>query len=144
MNTIIPTIQPYLCFEGRSDEAIEFYKAALGAELVMLLRFKDNPEPVPAGCPVSPADKVMHAQIRVGNMNVMLSDGRCTGSAKFGGFSLSLNCASEAEADKFFGALAEGGDVGMPLGKTFFSPRFGMVTDKFGVMWMIYVPPTNQ
>jgi PhnB protein len=132
-----PTIQPYLFFDGRCEEAIEYYKATLGAEVVMLLRFKDNPEPPRGDCPPSPPDKVMHAQVRIGNMVIMMSDGRCGGAPRFEGFALTLNVANEAEADKAFNALAQGGEAMMPLEKTFFSPRFGMVTDKMGVFWMV-------
>jgi PhnB protein len=124
-------------FEGRTEEALEFYKGALGAEVIMLLRFKDNPEPPQGDCPPSPPDKVMHSQVRIGNTTVMMSDGRCTGTRKFDGFALTFNATTQEEANKAFGALADGGEVMMPLGKTFFSPCFGMVTDRFGVMWMI-------
>ena len=130
-------VEPYLFFEGRCDEAIEFYRQALGAEVTMLMRFKDSPEP--AMCAPGSADKVMHASLRIGGTNVMLSDGRCTGAPNFQGFALSLAMATEADADRTFAALVERGQVVMPLAKTFFSPRFGMVTDRFGVMWMVIV-----
>jgi PhnB protein len=133
------TIQPYLFFEGRCEEALEFYKGAIGAEVLMLMRFKDNPEPGEACQPVD-GEKVMHARLRIGNTFVMVSDGRCSGAPSFGGFALTHNCANEAEADRVFAALGDDGNVVMPLEKTFFSPRFGMLTDKFGVMWMILVP----
>lgn len=134
-------VQPYLFFDGRCEEAIEFYKGALGAKVDMLMRFKDSPEPVPPGmCPPGSDDKVMHAALRIGNTVVMASDGMAGGKPEFKGFSLSVNAANEAEADKVFGALGKGGKVVMPLGKTFYSPRFGMVTDKFGVGWMVIVP----
>lgn len=133
-------VQPYLFFDGRCEEAIEFYRRALGAEVTMLMRFKESPEPPPAGC-VAPGsdDKVMHASLRIGETTVMASDGQCTGQTRFQGFSLSLTAKDEAEAALLFTALAEGGQVQMPLGKTFFSPCFGMVTDRFGVSWMIVV-----
>ena len=115
-------IEPYLFFEGRCEEAVEFYKKALGAEVLMMMRFKDSPDP--NACAGVPEDKIMHASLRIGGSNVMASDGRCDEPMKFEGFSLSL---------------AEGGSVQMPLAKTFWSPRFGMVTDKFGVMWMVNV-----
>jgi PhnB protein len=133
------TVQPYLFFEGRCDEALAFYQGALGAETLMLMRFKDNPEPSP-DCQPDAAEKVMHARVRIGNTVILVSDGRCGGKAEFQGFALTLNASNEAEADRWFGALADGGKVIMPLGKTFFSPRFGMVADKFGVMWMVLVP----
>lgn len=135
-------VQAYLFFEGRCEEAVEFYRRALGAEVEMLMRFDDSPEP--AACDALPADagaKVMHASFRIGETAVMASDGRCSGQPAFQGFSLSLTAAGEAEADRLFSALADGGTVQMPLGKTFFSPRFGMVADRFGVSWMIYVEP---
>ena len=130
-------IQPYLFFEGRCEEAIEFYRRTLGAEVTMLMRYKDSPEP--AMNPPDAGDKVMHASFRIGDSTVMASDGRCQGQPSFQGFSLSLTVSDEAEADRMFAALADGGQVQMPLAKTFFSPRFGMVADRFGVPWMIIV-----
>ena len=132
-------IQPYLFFEGRCDEALAFYQEALGAEVVMLMRFKDSPDL--GMCQPGAEDKVMHASFRVGETTVLASDGRCGGQASFQGFSLSLTVADEAEADRLFAALADGGQVRMPLTRTFWSPRFGMVADRFGVSWMIYVAP---
>jgi PhnB protein len=128
-------IQPYLFFEGRCDEAIEFYRRTLGAEVTMLTRFKDSPEPPSHGEP----DKVMHASLRIGETTVMVSDGRCLGKTNFQGFSLTIIMADESEAERLFAALEDGGQVQMPMTKTFFSPRFGMVADRFGVSWMIYV-----
>ena len=135
-------VQPYLFFDGRCEEDIEFYKSALGAKVDGLMRFKDSPEPVPAGmCAPGSDDKVMHAAFRIGDSLVMASDGMAGGKPEFKGFSLSVNAATEAEADKLFAALGKGGQVQMPLGKTFFSPRFGMVADRFGVSWMVIVLP---
>ena len=131
-------VQPYLFFDGRCDEALEFYRQALGAEVEMLMRFKDSPEP--AGCPGASPDKVMHASFRIGETRLMASDGQCTGKPNFQGFALSLSVPTEAEADRRFASLAKGGQVQMPLTKTFFSRRFGMVADRFGVMWMVIVP----
>jgi PhnB protein len=133
-------IQPYLFFDGRCEEAIDFYRTALGAEVEILMRFKDSPEPPPPGA-VAPGseNKVMHATLRIGAATVMVSDGCASGSPSFKGFSLSLTVPSEAEADRRFAALADGGKVQMPLGKTFWSPRFGMLTDRFGVGWMVNV-----
>ena len=130
-------VQPYLFFDGRCDEAIEFYKSALGAKVTMLLRFKEAPDPTM----IAPgtADKVMHSAFRVGDTEILASDGRCLGKEKFQGFALSITVATEAEEDRFFAALGNGGQVQMPLTKTFFSPRFGMVADRFGVTWMILV-----
>ena len=132
-------IQPYLFFEGRCEEAVEFYRNALGAEVMMLMRFKDSPEP--QGCPLPPGSetKVMHMSFRIGETTVMASDGRCSGQPSFQGFSLSLTVPDEAEAERRFAALADGGQVQMPLTKTFFASRFGMVADRFGVSWMIIV-----
>ena len=130
-------IEPYLFFDGRADEAINFYKKAVGAEVTRLVRFKDSPEPSHA--PPGALDKVMHASLKIGDTNVLISDGDCKNQTKFQGFALSLYAANEAEADKLFNALAEGGQVQMPLAKTFFSPRFGMLHDRFGVMWMVIV-----
>jgi PhnB protein len=133
-------VQPYLFFDGRCEEAIEFYRKALGAEVTMLMRFKDSPEPPqPGTCPPGAGDKVMHMSVRIGETTVLASDGRCLGKPSFQGFSLSLTVPNDAEAERRFAALAEGGQVQMPLTKTFFSSRFGMVADRFGVSWMVYV-----
>jgi PhnB protein len=135
-------IQPYLFFNGRCEEALDFYRRALGAEVTMMMRYKDSPEPPPPGMiPPGSENKVMHSEFRVGGAAAMASDGQCNGKPHFDGFSLSLTVPDEAAADRMFGALADGGQVQMPLGKTFFSPRFGMVADRFGVHWMIYVAP---
>jgi PhnB protein len=130
-------IQPYLFFDGRCEEAIDFYRRALGAEVTMLMHFKDSPEP--AQTPPGGENKVMHSSFRIGDSTVLASDGHCEGKPSFQGFSLSLTAANEAEAKRLFGALADGGKIQMPLSKTFFSPSFGMVADKFGVAWMVYV-----
>ncbi len=133
-------VQPYLFFDGRCEEALEFYRGALGAEVTMLLRMKDSPEPhEPGMLPPGAGDKVMHTSFRIGDTTLMASDGRCLGKPNFQGFSLSLIVPNEAEAERLFTALADGGQVQMPLAKTFFSPRFGMVADRFGVSWMIIV-----
>ena len=142
-------VQPYLFFEGRCDEAIEFYRRALGAEVVMLMRFKDAPPSPSSGdtdCPPPPAgweNKVMHASFRIGATEVLASDGCSENPLKFQGFSLSLTVPNVAEAERLFSALGDGGQVQMPLAPTFFSERFGMVADKFGVSWMVYVLPKN-
>jgi len=133
-------VQPYLFFNGRCEEAVEFYRRALGAEVTMLARFKDNPEPPPpGGIPPDSENKIMHVSFRVGDTTVMASDGGCNGEQKFEGFSLSLTVPDADAAERAFASLANGGRVEMPLTKTFFSPRFGMVEDRFGVSWMIYV-----
>lgn len=130
-------VNPYLNFNGRCEEALDFYRSALGAEVTRLMRFKQSPEP---GM-VSPGseDKVMHASFRVGETTVMASDGRCQGSPIFQGISLSLTVHDDSEAERIFDALADGGQVQMPLTKTFFSSHFGMVADRFGVSWMVIV-----
>ena len=128
-------VQPYLFFDGRAEEAAEFYRRALGAEVTMLMRFKESPDP--AGCPAGSEEKVMHMSLQIGKTQVLASDGHCTGKPNFQGFGLTMAVDSEAEADRVFAALGDGGKVQMPLAKTFFSPRFGMVADRFGVMWMV-------
>lgn len=134
-------VQAYLFFDGRCEEAIEFYRKALGAQVEgRMMRFKDSPEPPQPGCTPGDPNKIMHASFRIDETSIMASDGQCQGKMKFEGFALSYTVATEAEAERAFGALAEGGQVQMPLMKTFFSPRFGMVTDRFGVMWMILMP----
>ena len=136
-------IESYLFFNGRCEEAIEFYKRAIGAEVVMMMRNKESPEPPPPGMlPPGSENKVMHATVRIGTSNLMLSDGRCDGKPVFNGFSLSLDAANEAEAERLFAALGDGGTVQMPLAKTFWSPKFGMVADRFGVGWMVSVAGT--
>ena len=135
-------VQPYLFFDGRCEEAIEFYKRALGAKVEMLMRYRESPEPPQPGMlPPGSEDKVMHACLRIGETAVMASDGHCTDKPSFAGFALSLNAKDAAEADRLFTALCDGGQVRMPQTKTFFSPRFGMVADRFGVLWMIIVAP---
>ena len=138
----INNVQPYLNFNGRCEEALEFYRSALGAEVTALMRFKDSPEPPQPGmCPPNSETKVMHSSFRIGKVELMASDCRCEGQPSFQGFSLALTVSSPAEADRLFAALGKGGQVQMPLGKTFFSPRFGVVADRFGLSWMIYVAP---
>ena len=128
---------PYLIFEGRCEEAIHFYSKALGAEVVMMMRMKDSPEPPPPGSPPGSENKVLHASLRIGNTTISASDGMNRGKPTFQGFSIALSTATEAETDRVFKALSDGGSVQMPLTKTFFSPRFGMTTDRFGVAWMV-------
>lgn len=133
-------IQPYLFFDSRCEEAIEFYRQALGAEVTMLMRFKDSPEPPQPGItPPGSDEKVMHASLRIGDATVMASDGRCLGQPSFQGFALSITAPDDAQAERLFAALREGGQVQMPMSKTFFSSRFGMVADRFGVGWMVIV-----
>ena len=137
-------VQLYLFFGGRCEEALAFYRTALGAEVNMLMRYKDSPEPAPPGMvPPGFENKVMHATFRIGGTTLMASDG-CEEGSSFNGFSLSLAVPTEAEADRAFAALAAGGQVRMPLTKTFWSPRFGMLTDRFGIGWMISVAASHS
>ena len=133
-------VQPYLFFGGRCDEALEFYRTALGAQVEFLMRYQDSHEPMPPGA-LAPGfeNKVMNTTFRIGEATLMASDG-CAAGAKFDGFSLSLAVTTTAEANRAFAALAAGGQVKMPLTKTFWSPCFGMVTDRFGIAWMVSVP----
>ncbi|HTL54200.1 MAG TPA: VOC family protein [Candidatus Limnocylindrales bacterium] len=137
-------LQPYLNFNGRCEEALDFYRSALGAEVGVLMRYKDSPEPPQPGmCPVGSENKVMHSSFRVGNTELMASDCRCEGQPIFQGISLALTVADAGEADRLYNALAKDGQVHMPLSKTFFSPRFGVAADRFGLTWMIYVAPRS-
>jgi len=141
-------VQAYLTFDGRCEEAIEFYRSALGAEVVMLMRFKDAPAGGPSeGCAGGPApagDKIMHCALRIGETTLLASDGLSSGQPSFHGFSLALSPNDVAAAEKLFAALADGGQAQMPLAETFFASRFGMVADKFGVSWMIVVKPITE
>jgi len=132
-------VQSYLFFDGRCDEAIDFYKKTLGAKVDMLMRWKDSPDK--SMCTPGNENKVMHSSLTIGETRVMASDGRNTGKPEFKGFALSVNAKDDADADRMFNALADGGSVVMPLDKTFFAPRFGMTMDKFGVCWMVIVEP---
>lgn len=132
-------VQPYLYFDGRCEEALEFHRSKLGAKVEMLMRFKESPDP--EACQPGADDKVMHTCFRIGDTAVMASDGRCSGQPSFQGFSLSLTAPDPAEAERPFSALGDGGQVQMPLAQTFFSPRFGMVADRFGLSWMVIVTP---
>jgi PhnB protein len=133
-------VQAYLFFNGNCEKAVEFYQQALGAKIEMMMRFKESPEPTPPGMlPAGFENKIMHCSFQVGQTTVMASDGCSTEKAVFEGFSLSLSVPTPEEADRAFAALAEGGQVKMPLTKTFWSPRFGMLEDKFGIGWMVNV-----
>ena len=139
-------VEPYLMFEGRCEEALDFYRRALGAQVKLLMRYKDNPEPAAGqGCadgsgPGPTPEMVMHAEFTVGETTLMASDGMGSGTTRFQGISLALSPADEAEAKRLFNALADGGQVQMPLATTFFSKAFGMVADRFGVPWMVVAP----
>jgi PhnB protein len=129
-------VQPYLYFNGRCEEAIEFYRRTLGAEVAFLHHFKDLPDPNMRSPETD--NKVMHATLRIGDSTVMVSDGRCEGQPHYQGFSMAINVRTDAEAERLFAALSDGGQVEMPLTKTFFSSRFGKLADRFGVCWMIH------
>jgi len=106
-------VQPYLVFDGRCEEALTFYKAALGAEILSLMRFKDSPLPGDLdGRPPDTGDKIMNASFRLGDSLLMASDGRCGGKPEFKGVSLSITLPDAAQADQIFAALAQGGSVG--------------------------------
>ena len=134
-------IQPYLFFEGRTEEALEFYQSKLGAKVEFMMRYKENPDP--KYNPPNSGEKVMHSCFRVGDTQVMASDGNCSGKPSFQGFSLTFNAADEADAKRRFNALAEGGQVNLPLSETFFAKSFGMVADRFGLNWMVIAGPKN-
>jgi PhnB protein len=134
-------VESYLFFEGRTEEALEFYQQKLGAKVEAIIRYKENPEP--KYNPPNSDNKVMHALFRIGDTKVMASDGNCAGKPSFQGFALTINAASPAEAEKRFNALAEGGQVQMPLNETFFAKSFGMVADRFGLNWMVMAGPKN-
>ena len=137
-------VQSYLFFNGRCEEAIEFYRKALGAEVKMMMRFKENPEPMTEGCGPDggsiPGENIMHASLQIGETEVMASDGMGQGNPEFKGFSLSLTAASDTEAHRLFKALSDGGKVEMPMMKTFYASSFGMVQDRFGMSWMVIKP----
>jgi PhnB protein len=135
-------VQPYLLFEGCCEEALEFYRKAIGAEVSALVRFKDGPEP--GMCAPGTGNKIMHSSFRVGESTLLASDGRCTGKPGFQGFSLSLTAVNDAEAERLFAALEDGGQIFVPLGKTPFASRFGIVADRFGVSWTIHSTPSEQ
>ena len=134
-------VQPYLFFEGRCEEALAFYEQAIGAQRGALMRYSENPDSHDnRGCQMPAGDKVMHCEFTVGGTQIMASDGMASGSPEFAGFGLSLGAATSDEAHRLFDALADGGIVQMPMTKTFYSPAFGMLKDRFGVMWMVVVP----
>ncbi|HJT61219.1 MAG TPA: VOC family protein [Burkholderiales bacterium] len=134
-------VEPYLFFEGRTEEALEFYRQKLGAKVEAVLRYKENPEP--KYNPPNSDNKVMHALFSIGDTKVMASDGNCTGKPSFQGFALTINAKDAAEAKQRFDALADGGKVQMPLAETFFAKSFGMVADRFGMGWMVIAGPKN-
>jgi PhnB protein len=130
-------VEPYLYFNGRCEEALNFYRDAIGANILTLMRFNESPEPCAEGMPQGYETKVMHALFTVGESKIMASDGMCSGDMKFEGVGLTLNADNDAEAERVFAALEKGGKVQMPITETFFATRFGMVADKFGVSWLV-------
>ena len=137
-------VQPYLTFEGRCEEALTFYQSALGAEILSLMRYKDCPLPEETGArPPGSGDKIMHASLRIGDSVLMASDGRCGGAPEFKGVSLSLTLPDAAQASRIFTALAQGGEVLAPMTETFFAQSFGMVTDRFGLSWLVLAAPVE-
>ncbi|PQV64132.1 PhnB protein [Abditibacterium utsteinense] len=132
-------IQPYLMFNGRCEEAAEFYRDQLGAQITMMMRFSEMPEEEKSHVLPGMDNKIMHTSLQIGDTTVMMSDGMCDDKTKFEGFSLSITVADQAEAERIFAPLSEGGEVQMPLAPTFWSPYFGMATDRFGVSWMVTV-----
>lgn len=136
-------IEPYLFFDGRCEEAAEFYRSALGAHVMMSMRFKDSPQPHDPSVGPGMENKIMHMSLKIGSTTILASDGRCAGKPDFQGFALSLTVPTEADAERVFKALGEGRKIQMPMTTTFFSPRFGMLADRFGVSWMVYVAPKS-
>ena len=137
-------VQPFLTFEGRCEEALTFYQAALGAEILSLMRFKDSPLPEETGArPPGSGDKIMNASLRIGDSVLMASDGRCSGAPEFKGVSLSITLPDPAQASRIFRALAQGGEVLVPMTETFFAQRFGMVADRFGLTWLVLAAPVE-
>lgn len=141
-------VQSYLYFDGRCEEAVDFYRRHLGAEITMNMRFSESPVPPGDNCQGEghqpQADKIMHCSFRIGDTEIMASDGMCIGNPEFKGFALALMVADKNEAERMFAALADGGQVQMVLAETFFSPAFGMVSDRFGVLWNVVAePPQN-
>ncbi len=128
----------YLDFDGKCEEALQFYCQTFGAEIKALMRFEQSPEPAPEGMmPPNTGHKVMHSELKIGDSVVMASDCHCSGNPKFQGISLTYSSPSTATIEKVFAGLSAGGKVEMPLSKTFWSPLFGTVTDRYGVTWMV-------
>jgi len=131
-------VQPYLFFDGKCEEALNYYKSKLGAKVDMMMRFKESPEPASMqGLPANAGDKIMHSSFHIGDTMLMASDGMCGGKPNFQGLSLSIAVDDDATAERLFNALKADGQAQMPMSETFFASRFGVVADKFGVSWMI-------
>lgn len=143
-------VTPYLCFEGRCEEALRFYQDAIGAQIEALMRFREAPQTPDASAgrgempPAVTGEKVMHASLRIGDSTIFASDGRCSGNARFDGIALTIHARDDAHAEQLFTALSAGGQVQMPLEQTFFASRFGMLADRFGVGWMIISEPASS
>ncbi len=138
-------VQSYMFFDGRTEEALDFYQSAIGARIDMMLRFRDHPESLDhPGMPADFGAKVMHASFRVGDTHLMASDGMCSGKPGFKGITLSIATASDDEAERVFAALSDGATIDTPMESNFFSSRFGSLTDRFGVSWMVTVVPANE
>lgn len=140
------TVVPYLFFEGNCEKALEFYRTALGAEIGVVMRYDAAPQDGPAqpDCPIPPPDKIMHAEFKLRGTSIFASDGGASGKPEFKGFALNILAKDPDDAKRLFDALAEGGKIMMPFGPTFFSPAFGMASDKFGMSWMVFVPMAEQ
>ena len=137
-------VQPYLFFDGRCEEAVRFYEKAIGAKVMAMMRFSENPDPqasqMSGNCSgMASPDQIMHCAFTVGESLIMASDGVTAGEGGFKGISLSLAVGDDAEAKRLFDALGTGGggQVQVPLMETFFATSFGMVVDRFGVGWMV-------
>lgn len=149
--TFTTQVQTYLYFDGKCDEALAFYRDTVGAEILQLMRYRDMPlqpgsdtcveQSMPPGC----EDKVLHCSFRIGATELMASDGFCAGKPVFEGFALSLVLKDKDTVERTFARLAEGGEVRVPVDKTFFSPAFGLVVDRYGILWnVLAVPPCNN
>jgi PhnB protein len=134
------SVQTYLQFNGRCEEALAYYRETLGAEVMEIIRFKDVPEAA-AGAPAGTEDKVLHACFRVAGTHLMASDGMCGGDAAFAGFSLTLTSSTDEETERLFTSIAREGNVVMPLSPSFFSSQFGVVTDRYGLSWTFVTQP---
>ena len=132
-------VQACLSFGGRCEEALAFYKKAIGAEMTMVMRWNESPDPA-MKAPPGWEEKIMHAAFRIGETTLMADDGMGEPEkAGFKGIMLTINVPDDAEAKRVFDALGEGGKINMPLSKTFWTSSFGMLHDRFGVPWMVNV-----
>lgn len=134
-------VMPYITFQGNCEEALKFYKECLGGEILYMGRYGGSPM---AG--QAPDDKIMHATLKVGDTHIMAADNMAPDPFAVGGnIALSVGTDDAGDAERMFNALAEGGRVTMPIAETFWAERFGMLTDKFGIDWMVnYEKPTDE